>query len=52
LTTSEVADFLAGFIYGVTGVDNQAYFQTCFHDTPAFEVDVCTAVADFATKDN
>ena len=52
LTTVEVADFLSGFIHGFTGNDHKAYFETCFHDTDAFEVDVCTAVRDFASKDN
>ena len=52
LNTVEVADFLAGFIYGFTGHNWQTYFDTCFKDTPAFETDVCTAVNDFATKEN
>ena len=52
LNTVEVADFLAGFVYGFTGNNWQSYFETCFKDTPAFETDVCTAVNDFATKEN
>lgn len=52
LTTTEVADFLAGFVYGFTGDNWQSYFETCFHDTPAFEASVCTAINDIATKDN
>ena len=52
LTSIEVADFAAGMIHGFTGNDHKAYFETCFHDTVAFETDICTAVADFATKDN
>ena len=52
LNTTEVADFLAGFVYGFTGNNWQSYFETCFKDTPAFEADVCTAINDFATKDN
>ena len=52
LNTTEVADFLAGFVYGFTGNNWQSYFETCFKDTPAFEADVCTAVNDFATKEN
>ena len=52
LNTVEIADFLAGFVAGFTGDDWQTYFEGCFQDTDAFEQTVCTAVNDFATKDN
>ena len=52
LTTVEIADFLAGFVYGFTGDNYQTYFESCFQDTQAFEADICTIVADFASKDN
>ena len=52
LTTVEIADFLAGFVYGFTGDNYQTYFESCFKDTQAFEADICTIVADFASKDN
>ena len=37
LSTTEIADFLAGFVYGFTGENYQTYFESCFTDTPAFE---------------
>jgi len=43
---------MAGFVHGITGSDQKAYFETCFKDTDAFEKDVCDAVNDFMTKDN
>ena len=52
LNTVEIADFLAGFVAGFTGDDWQTYFEGCFQDTDAFEQTICTAVNDFATKDN
>ena len=52
LNTVEIADFLAGFVAGFTGDDWQTYFESCFQDTDAFEQTICTAVNDFATKDN
>jgi hypothetical protein len=52
LNTVEVADFLAGFVHGFTGNDHKAYFETCFKDTDAFEVDVCNVVKGIASKDN
>jgi len=52
LTDQGVADYLAGFIAGITGNDHKAYFETCIKPTAAVEQDICTAVADFETKDN
>jgi len=52
LDTVEVADFLAGFVNGFTGHDDQAYLETCFKDTDSFEQAICTAVTDIETKDN
>ena len=33
LNTTEIADFLAGFVAGFTGDDYQAYFESCVQDT-------------------
>merc|ERR1712151_1315133 len=52
LNAKEEADFLAGFIFGFTGHDQKAYLESCYHDTPQFETDICNAVNDFSTKDN
>jgi len=52
LTTTEVADFIAGFIKGFTNNDHKTDLEGCFADTDAFEADICTFVADFRTKDN
>lgn len=52
LNQTKIADFMSGFIMGFTGNDHKAYFETCMIDTPQFEADMCTAVNDFATKDN
>jgi hypothetical protein len=52
MSTVEVADFIGGFMEGFTGHNNKADLETCFHDTDAFEQDICTFVADFRTKDN
>merc|ERR1712087_771169 len=51
LNTMAVADVLAGFTFGFTGHDDKAYFETCIHDTPQFEKDMCAVSAAFATKD-
>ena len=34
LTTKEVADYIAGFMYGLTSNNHQAQMETCFKDTP------------------
>ena len=52
LNTTEIADFLAGFVAGFTGDDYQTYFESCVQDTQEFESSICTAVNDFMTKDN
>jgi hypothetical protein len=33
LNTTEIADFLAGFVAGFTGTDYQSYFEGCVQDT-------------------
>jgi hypothetical protein len=33
LNTTEIADFLAGFVAGFTGADYQSYFEGCVQDT-------------------
>ena len=33
LNTTEIADFLAGFVAGFTGDDYQTYFESCIQDT-------------------
>jgi hypothetical protein len=52
LNTVEVADFLAGFVHGFSGHDHKAEFETCFHDTPEFEEDICSIYSAIKTKDN
>ena len=52
MNTTTAADFLAGFIYGFTGNDHKAYFETCFKDNSGFEADICEVAYDFSTKDN
>ena len=52
LTTTIIADYLAGFFNGFTGHDDKAAMEACFADNDSFETDVCEFVADFRTKDN
>ena len=52
LNSTEIADFVAGFVAGFTGDDYQTYFESCLQDTAAFETQMCTAVNDFITKNN
>ena len=52
LSTTIIADYLAGFMEGFTGNNNKAAMEACFADSPDFETDVCEFVADFRTKDN
>ena len=52
LTTTIIADYLAGFFNGFTGNDDKADMEACFADNDSFETDVCEFVADFRTKDN
>ena len=52
LTTTIIADYLAGFFNGFTGNDDKAAMEACFADNDSFESDVCEFVADFRTKDN
>merc|ERR1712156_438168 len=52
LNTVEVADFLAGFVHGFSGNDHKTEMETCFKDTDAFEMDVCSIVKAIMTKDN
>jgi hypothetical protein len=52
LNTVELADFIAGFIKGFTGNDHKAEMETCFKDTDAFEMDVCSIIKAISTKDN
>ena len=37
LTTQEISDFIAGFMYGITGINEEMYMRTCYKETPAFE---------------
>ena len=52
LSTTIIADYLAGFMAGFTGNNNKEAMEACFADSPEFEADVCEFVADFRTKDN
>ena len=52
LTTLEVADFIAGFVYAFTGHDDKAIAEQCWHDTQAFRDDMCDVYANIITKDN
>ena len=52
LNTTEIADFIAGFVAGFTGDDKQAYFEMCVRDMPDFDTKMCEAVNDFMTKDS
>lgn len=52
LTTLEVADFVAGFMFGFTGHDDKADMEQCFKDTPEFRTDMCNVYANLVTKDN
>ena len=37
LNSTEIADFVAGFVAGFTGDDYQTYFESCLQDTADFE---------------
>lgn len=52
LNTTEVADFIAGFMEGFTGNNKKTGVEQCFKDTDPFEQDICDIVADIRTKDN
>jgi hypothetical protein len=52
LNSVEVADFLSGFVHGFSGNDHKTEMETCFKDTDAFEMDVCSIVKAIITKDN
>jgi len=52
LTTTIIADILAGFVYGFTNHDDKADLEACFQDTADFEQDMCDVADAFATKDN
>lgn len=52
LSTTEIADYLAGFMGGFTGNNHKTEMEACFHDTDTFESDICGLVVDFASKDN
>ena len=52
ITTKDIADYIAGFMAGMTGNDHKADMEQCFKDTPAFEADVCNTIKAIQTKDN
>ena len=52
LTNAILADYISGFMDGVTGHSTQTEVDACFQDNAQFESDVCEFVADFRTKDN
>ena len=52
LTNAILADYISGFMDGITGHSTQTEVDACFQDNEQFESDVCTFVADFRTKDN
>ena len=51
LTTTQIADFFAGYMGGFSGHDDRADIEKCWTDSPAFEKNICTIVHDFGTKD-
>ena len=51
LTTTQIADFAAGFVAGFTNHDDKADFESCYKESSTFDKDICTLVTDFASKD-
>ena len=51
MTTTQIGDFVAGFVGGFTGHDHHIDFEQCWTDTPDFEQAICTVTHDFGSRD-
>ena len=51
LTTTQIADFAAGFAAGFNNQDDRKDFESCYHESSTFDKDICTLVADFKSQD-
>ena len=52
LSTTQIADFIAGFVAGFSGHNDKYMIEACFMHDQSLEKDICNMVKDFESGDH